>query len=121
LAGLLIALLPIVVPLLACGIWINPALIFIGLFIDSYIATATAAAENFQHNTVRDVATITLSSDLHSSINPPNKRPTFPLYVLFGIPDSHVKGRDLLFYAALKITIFWITVGLAVFILVMDY
>jgi hypothetical protein len=122
LAGTFIVLLIIVAPLLACGIWINPALIFIGLFIDSYIATATATADgNSQHNAVRDVATIAPPADVDPYIKTPKKRATSPFYVLFGIPDSHATGRDFLLYAALKIAIFWIAVGLAVFILVMDY
>jgi len=99
-------------PLLAGGRWINPALIVIGLFIHSYVATAITASE---------------------AQAPDSKKPhAVPLLytlvgALFGIPKSLLgdEGKDrspstgdLLLHGALKIAVFWTVLGLAVYILV---
>jgi hypothetical protein len=84
----------IAIPLLNWGIWLNPALIVIGLFIDSYITAITTGTHT--------------SASFTSS-----------LYPLFGIPGhSVVLRRDLFFHGLLKIAIFWIVVGLALYMLI---
>ena len=86
----------LVAPLLALGVWINPAPIIIGLFIHSYMAAATTG-EGKVHGVSSSLAT------------------------LFGIPSQQVlKGErhDLIFYLILKIAVFWSVLGLAVYLLV---
>jgi hypothetical protein len=91
---LLLALLTFVsAPLLSRGIWLNPALIVIGLFIDSYVTAVTTGTHT--------------SASFTSSLHP-----------LFGIPSHSVVSSDLFFHGLLKIALFWIAVGLALYMLI---
>jgi hypothetical protein len=92
---LLLALLTcIAAPLLSQGIWLNPALIVIGLFIDSYVTAVTTGTHT--------------AASFTSSLHP-----------LFGIPSASVISRsDLFVHGLLKIALFWIVVGLALYMLI---
>ena len=83
--------------LLAQGIWLHPVPMFVGLFLDSYIATATATGTGRAHGG-------------HAATTP---APSLP-HRLFGIPGPEVSGWDLTFHRVLKIGVFLITIGLAI-------
>jgi CHASE2 domain len=99
LIGVFAALVFLTAPLLARGLWINPALMFIGLFIDGYVAGVTATGAGG-------------SGGVKSSHGP-----TSALYELIGIPGRGVSGWDHLFLWSLKIAVYWITVGMALYVL----
>jgi hypothetical protein len=123
---ILIGLVRTVVPLLERGLWINPALIVIGLFIDSYIATATATGKGSSDHTlplkgstspsypsfgmtshdVEEVSAVTIPGGEDPGGFLPLRNSAFPLYWLFGVPGKHVLGRDLFFHGALRIIAF---------------
>jgi hypothetical protein len=85
--------------LLHMGIWMSPGPMFIGLFIDSYVTTATATGKR----------------DIHSIRTP--DRFTSILRQLFGITGHHVSKWDLFISWILKIAVFWMIIGIAVYLL----
>jgi hypothetical protein len=79
---------------LAWGLWINPALIFIGLFMDSYVTAVTPAHEGSPHG------------------GPCRLR------ALLGIPGPTTSKRALLAHWAMQDIGFWTIAGLAIYFLV---
>jgi hypothetical protein len=99
LIGFLVAPVLLIARALTAGIWINPTPMFIGLYIDNYVAAVTATGEGVGHGSH---AMDGFTAFFHK---------------LFGIPGQNVSGWELFFHGALKITVFWITVGIALCIL----
>ena len=113
---------------LAKGIWLHPVPMFVGLFIDSYIATATSTEGGnthegaWRHPTPRVIGLfigrhMVATTTIEGGDTPKGQASnhfTSLLHKLLGIPDAHVSGLELFFRSVLKIVVFWITVGMAV-------
>jgi hypothetical protein len=140
LIGIFASLVWIIAFLLPHGIWINPALIVIGLFIHSYMAAATTTDTEKAHETetkasllyvllgipshgvleqalLSSRAAVTTTGEEEADGGHTSASSTPPLRTLFGIPGHNVSDRDLLVYMTLKIAIFWIAIGLALYLL----
>lgn len=99
LLGILVAVVAQFASWLIRGIWINPGPMFIGLYIHSYLATATATDQGGRHgpHTVHGLA--------------------FLLKQFAGIPGPQITGWDRRLHWLFKVAVFWITGLMAVYLL----
>ena len=144
LGGILVVLVHYFARLLSLGLWLSPGPMLIGLFIDSYVASATgyeasnpAIREGDGHDTpsvlvegiwfrMRLIFTdLFIERSIASNIAA-GKRGAHGFTLLLcqffgvpnGVPNQDMQWWDFLIYGILKIAVFWMIIGIAVYIIV---